>query len=168
MAEHRNCCVNQVWKDRLLDIRRRSRPPPVSAKLKQTTAISTVSFESGEVCNISRESVVEETTFGLTGSRISSITVASAAEMQQAKALDSHFEPALVRQTTTGDQMTARQDDRRERKLRERKRRILEAEKAAARSRTRANVLRHFVIPGALVAAGLLAGGAWMLRKKLR
>jgi hypothetical protein len=152
-----------VWKDRLLDIRRRSRPPAVSAKLKQTTAISTVSFESGEVCNISRESVVEETTFGLTGSRSSSITVASAAEVQLAKALDSHFEPALVRQTTTEDQMTARQDDRRERK-----RRILEAEKAAARSRTRANVLRHFVIPGALVAAGLLAGGAWMLRKKLR
>ncbi len=59
---------------------------------------------------------------------------------------------------------------KRRQKRREEKREALEVEKAAARSRTRENVLRHYAIPAALVAAaaGLMAGGAWMLRRRLR
>jgi hypothetical protein len=59
---------------------------------------------------------------------------------------------------------------KRRQKRREAKREALEVEKAAARSRTRENVLRHYAIPAALVAAaaGLMAGGAWMMRRRLR
>jgi hypothetical protein len=59
---------------------------------------------------------------------------------------------------------------KRRQKRREEKREALEVEKAAARSRTRENVLRHYAVPAALVAAaaGLMAGGAWMLRRRLR
>jgi hypothetical protein len=56
---------------------------------------------------------------------------------------------------------------RRRERLEEQKR-SLEAEKAASRARTRGNVLRHFVLPAALVTAGLLAGGALMWRRRMR
>jgi len=65
------------------------------------------------------------------------------------------------------DKAACRRSKRRQ-KRREEKREALEVEKAAARSRTRENVLRHYAIPAALVAAGLMAGGAWMLRRRLR
>ncbi len=74
---------------------------------------------------------------------------------------------------TVGEHSTAVSRSKRRQKTekrREAKRDALEVEKAAARSRTRENVLRHYAIPAALVAAaaGLMAGGAWMLRRRLR
>jgi hypothetical protein len=72
------------------------------------------------------------------------------------------------RQTVGGEHSTAVSRSKRRQKRREEKREALEVEKAAARSRTRENVLRHYAIPAALVAAGLLAGGAWMMRRRLR
>jgi hypothetical protein len=74
------------------------------------------------------------------------------------------------RQTAGRDHSTAASRSKRRQKRREAKREALEVEKAAARSRTRENVLRHYAIPAALVAAaaGLMAGGAWMLRRRLR
>jgi hypothetical protein len=50
----------------------------------------------------------------------------------------------------------------------EEQKRAVEAEKAASRARTRAKVLRHYVLPAALVTAGVLAGGAWMWRRRMR
>ncbi len=76
----------------------------------------------------------------------------------------------VERQTVGGEHSTATSRSKRRQKRREEKREALEVEKAAARSRTRENVLRHYAIPAALVAAaaGLMAGGAWMLRRRLR
>ncbi len=69
------------------------------------------------------------------------------------------------------DNAASRSKHKRRQKVREEKREALEVEKADVRSRTRENVLRHYAIPAALVAAaaaGLMAGGAWIIRRRLR
>jgi hypothetical protein len=140
VEEHRHCCASQSWKDRLSEAQRQP------ARLKKTT-LSKISIV-GENAGMASGSLVEETATMICAESSSVFFVDNETE-----------EPS-----------NAASRSKRRQKRREAKREALEVEKAAARSRTRENVLWHYAIPAALVAAaaGLMAGGAWMLRRRLR
>ncbi len=142
VEEHRHCCFCPSWKDRLSEAQRQP-----AARLKKT-ATSKISIV-GDRAEMDSASLVEET-----------------ATMICAESSSALF----VDKQTVRDHSTADSRSKRRQKRREERREALEVEKAAARSRTRENVLRHYALPAALVAvaAGLMAGGAWIMRRRLR
>jgi len=134
--EHRNCCANQSWKDRLSAAQRQ--PPPLKKKAISRTNVRMASAF-----------LVEETSTMMFAESRTAVSVVKEIGSEQNNARSQ----ALIRRSE------------RQKNRHEEQRDVLEHEKAAARSRTRENVLRHYGLPVVLVTAGFVAGGAWMMRK---